>query len=224
MLKDRVQETSTTTGTGALTLANMAAGTGFTGFSTAFSTGATNLFFYVITQDGDWEAGVGYMSAATTLVRNTVLASSNAGALVNFPAGTKYVFNTAPSDRYTNWRGQNLQQPALLNYTEVINNIGTGGGARALDLSLGNVIVATKNAATTWSVTNVPSVASRAVSFTLVLTNGGTTTGANTWPASFKWSYGVAPTLMNGGTDILTFFTVDNGTIWHGMLASYDSK
>lgn len=221
MLKDRVQESTTTTGTGSLTVAAV---TGYSTFNTAFSTGATNLFFYVISHDADWETGVGYLSAATTLVRNTVLASSNANALVSFTAGTKYVFNTAPADRFTNWRGQNLQQSAMQNYTEVINAIGTGSGARALDLSLGNVITATKNGATTWSITNVPSVASRAVSFTLILTNGGTTTGANTWPASVKWSYAIVPTLTNGGVDILTFMTVDNGTTWHGMLASADSR
>lgn len=220
MLKDRVQETTTTAGTGDLTVAAV---TGYSTFNTAFGTGATNLFFYVINHDANWEAGVGYLSAATTLVRNTVLASSNANALVNFGAGTKYVFNTAPADRYTNWRGQNLQQPAMMNYTEVVTALGVGSGARALDLSLGNVFTATKNAATTWSFSNVPTVANRAVSCTLILTNGGTA-GANTWPASVKWSFGIAPTFIAAGVDILTFMTVDNGTTWHGMLASNDSR
>lgn len=221
MLKDRVQETTTTTGTGDLTVAAV---TGYSTFNAAFGTGATNLFFYVINHDAKWEAGVGYLSAATTLVRNTVLASSAGGAAENFGAGTKYVFNTAPADRYTNWRGQNLQQPAMLNYSEVVTVLAAGGGARALDLSLGNVFAVTKNAATTWSFTNVTAVTNRAASFTLILTNGGTTTGANTWPASVKWSYAIVPTLTNGGVDILTFMTVDNGTTWHGMLASADSR
>lgn len=221
MLKDRVQESTTTTGTGDLTVTAV---TGYLTFNTAFSTGVTNLFFYVISHDADWETGVGYLSAATTLVRNTVLASSNANALVNFGAGTKYVFNTAPADRFTNWRGQNLQQPAMMNYSEVVTVLAAGSGARALDLSLGNVFAVTKNGATTWSFTNVTAVANRAASFTLILTNGGTTTGANTWPASVKWSYAIVPTLTNGGVDILTFMTVDNGTTWHGMLASADSR
>ncbi len=221
MLRDRVQESTVTTGTGNLTTASV---TGYVTFSTAFSTGVANLFYYVISHDANWETGIGYMSAATTLVRNTVLASSNANALVNFGVGTKYVFNTAPADRFTNWRGQNLQQPAMLNYSEVVTALGVGGGARALDLSLGNVFTATKNAATTWSFTNVNSTANRAVSFTLILTNGGTGTGANNWPASVKWSYAIVPTLINSGVDILTFMTVDNGTTWHGMLASADSR
>lgn len=222
MLRDRVQETTTTTGISDLTTAAV---NGYTPFSTAFGTGVANLFYYVISHDANWETGIGYMSAATTLVRNTVLANSlNTTAHINFGAGTKYVFNTAPAERYTNWRGANLQQPAMLNYSEVTTVLAAGGGARALDLSLGNVFAVTKNAATTWSFTNVNATANRAVSFTLILTNGGTTTGANTWPASVKWSYAIVPTLTNGGVDILTFMTVDNGTTWHGMLASADSR
>ena len=221
MLKDRVQETSTTTGTGDLTLSNLNAA-GYVSFSTAFSTGVANLFYYVITQDAAWEAGIGYMSAATTMVRNTVLASSNANALVNFPAGTKYVFNTAPADRYTDWREQLLKRPAVQYYTEVINNIGAGNGARTIDLSLGNVVVGTNTGNTTFTFTNVPTTANRAFSFTFILTAGG---GAPTnWPASVKWSYGIAAPLHSSGVDILTFFTVNNGTTWHGMLASSDSK
>jgi len=221
MLIDRVQETTTTTGIGDLTVAAI---TGYSTFNTAFSTGATNLFYYVISHDASWETGIGYMSTATTLVRNIVLAGTNGTSPVSFGAGTKYVFNTAPAERYTNWRGANLQQPAMLNYSEVVTVLAAGSGARALDLSLGNVFAVTKNGATTWSFTNVTAVANRAASFTLILTNGGTTTGANTWPASVKWSYAIVPTLTNGGVDILTFMTVDNGTTWHGMLASADSR
>lgn len=216
MLKDRVQETSTTTGTGDLTLSNLSAA-GYVTFNTAFSTGVANLFYYVITQDAAWEAGIGYLSAATTMVRNTILASSNAGAAVNFPAGTKYVFNTAPADRYTDWRGALLKQPAMQNYTEVINNMGSGNGAKSIDLSLGNVHVFTKTGNTTFSFINVPTTANRAISFTFVLVNGAN--GPLTWPASVKWSYGIAPTLSTV-TDIITFFSVDNGTTWYGMLAS----
>lgn len=223
MLKDRVQETTTTTGTGDLTVAAV---NGYSTFNTAFGIGTptTNLFFYVINHDTKWEAGIGYMSAATTLVRSVVLAGSAGTTQETFLTGTKYVFNTAPADRFTNWRGQNLQQPAIMNYSEVVTVLAAGSGARALDLSLGNVFAVTKNGATTWSFTNVNATANRAVSFTLILTNGGTTTGANTWPASVKWSYAIVPTLTNGGVDILTFMTVDNGTTWHGMLASADSR
>jgi hypothetical protein len=94
-VKDRVGETSTTTGTGALTLA--AAITGFRRFSSVCSTNDT-VYYVIIAVDangnpsGDWECGLGTYSSSNTLTRTTVQASTNAGAAVNFAAGTKYVF------------------------------------------------------------------------------------------------------------------------------------
>jgi hypothetical protein len=86
---DRVQETTTTTGTGAITLAGAVAG-----FRTFASVMATNdTCYYVIQGTTEWEVGVGTFN--TTLTRTTVQSSSNAGAPVNFSAGTKNVFLTA---------------------------------------------------------------------------------------------------------------------------------
>lgn len=93
MLADRVKETTTTTGTGDVTLAGAA--TGFQTFNAAFST--DTVFGYCIALGSEWEVGEGYLSASTTLVRSLVLASSNAGAAVNFSSGTKDVFCTAPA-------------------------------------------------------------------------------------------------------------------------------
>lgn len=92
---DRVQETATTTGTGNFTLAGAA--TGYRTFNAAL--GLSVQFYYCIDggTSGEWEVGEGHLSASTTLVRDTVLASSNAGALVNFSAGSKTVFATAPA-------------------------------------------------------------------------------------------------------------------------------
>ena len=88
---DRVQDTSTTTGTGNFTLSGTAP-TGKVDFNTAF--GTQQRFFYTIQgQSGsEWETGEGYLSASTTLVRDIVRASSNSGSAVNFSAGTKDVF------------------------------------------------------------------------------------------------------------------------------------
>jgi len=92
---DRVKETSTTTGTGNLTLLGAVAQ------FQAFSVFANNdTFFYAIVgQTGtEWEVGIGtYVSATPALARTTVLESSNADALVSFSAGTKDVFVTHPS-------------------------------------------------------------------------------------------------------------------------------
>jgi hypothetical protein len=92
VLKDRVREQSTTTGTGSFTLTG--AVTGFQSFSSAI--GNTNTTYYTISDNTNWEVGLGTVSAGA-LSRDTVLSSSNAGSLVNFPAGTKDVFCTYPA-------------------------------------------------------------------------------------------------------------------------------
>ncbi len=94
VVKDRVRETSTTTGTGTLTLDG--AVTGFQTFSNAI--GNTNTTYYTITNNTDWEVGLGTVGAGT-LARTTILSSSNANAAVNFTAGTKDVFVTYPAER-----------------------------------------------------------------------------------------------------------------------------
>ena len=104
ILKDRVQETSTTTGTGTLTLAG--AVTEFQSFSSAIGNGNTTYYTIYVAGGTDWEVGIGTVGAGT-LSRDTVYASSNAGALVNFPAGTKYVFCDYPAGKaiYTDASG-----------------------------------------------------------------------------------------------------------------------
>ena len=97
VLADRVRETTTTAGTGTITLAG--AVTGFQSFSVV---GNGNTTYYTIAGQGtsEWEVGVGtYTLSGTTLARTTVLASSNSGSLVNFSAGTKDVFVTYPAGR-----------------------------------------------------------------------------------------------------------------------------
>jgi hypothetical protein len=95
VVKDRVKETTTTTGTGTLTLAG--ASTGFQAFSVI---GDGNSTYYTITDGTDWEVGIGtYTSSGTTLSRDTILESSNAGSAVNWSAGSKDVFVTYPAER-----------------------------------------------------------------------------------------------------------------------------
>lgn len=95
VLKDRVKETTTTAGTGTITLAG--ASTGFQSFS-AVGNGNTTYYTIAAQTGTEWEVGVGtYTASGTTLSRDTVLASSNGGSLVNFSAGTKDVFVTYPA-------------------------------------------------------------------------------------------------------------------------------
>ena len=97
---DRVRETTTSTGTGTISLAG--AVSGFQTFSAGI--GANNTCFYVISHRtaAEYEVGFGTVgSPATTLARTSVIASSNSGAAVNFSAGTKDVFVTLPADQVT---------------------------------------------------------------------------------------------------------------------------
>lgn len=97
VLKDRVKETSTTAGTGTLTLAGAV-----TGFQSFAAVGNANTTYYAIVDNatGAWEVGVGtYTSSGTTLSRDTVLSSSTGGTLVTFTSNPKDVFVTYPSSQ-----------------------------------------------------------------------------------------------------------------------------
>ena len=93
VIADRVRETSTTTGTGTLTLDG--AVTGFRTFGSAIGSG--NTCYYTITLGADWEVGLGTVGTGT-LARTTVLKSSNSNSAVNFGAGAKDVFVTYAAD------------------------------------------------------------------------------------------------------------------------------
>lgn len=94
---DLVHQLSTSTGSGNLTLSVV---NGKQTFDTVFGHAATtDLFdYYISNRDvNEWERGTGHMSDATTLVRDTVIASSNSNAAVTFSAGTKDVTNDIPA-------------------------------------------------------------------------------------------------------------------------------
>lgn len=93
---DRIQDGSTTTGTGTFTLTNTAAD-GYRTFASTLNTGVT--VAYLATDDNDnWEVGTGvYSSTGPSLTRVTVWASSNAGAAVNWAAGSKVISVVHPA-------------------------------------------------------------------------------------------------------------------------------
>ena len=96
--RDRVKDTTTTTGTGDITLSGTAP-TAYQNFNAAFGTNTTFLYAIVDNTNGQWETGKGYLSASTTLVRDTVFDSSaGLGTLATFVAGTKDVFCTATAE------------------------------------------------------------------------------------------------------------------------------
>jgi len=113
VFKDRVRETTATTGTGTVTLAGAV-----TGFQTFSAIGDGNTTYYTIALGTEWEVGVGtYTSSGTTLSRDTVLASSNSGSLVNFSAGSKDVWCDYPAGRAV------IQDTTLTGYAPQLNHI-----------------------------------------------------------------------------------------------------
>jgi hypothetical protein len=95
VIKDRVKESSTTTGTGTYTLAGAEAG-----HQTFSVIGDGNTTYYAATDGTYWEVGIGtYTASGTTLARTTILSSSNSNNAVNWTAGEKLIFVTQPSSK-----------------------------------------------------------------------------------------------------------------------------
>jgi hypothetical protein len=112
-------------------------------------------------------------------------------------------------------------RPEMKDYAESVNAIGaTGGGTQDIDLTLGNVVTATVDTSTNVFTFSNPPATGKSGSFTLILTNGGSQTV--TWPTSVDWAGATAPTLTTAGIDVITFTTIDAGTIWYGFAAGLD--
>ena len=99
ILKDRVKESTTTTGTGNISLGGALAT--FDTFQSYLSNGDTTFYAIAHTSSGvdEWEVGLGTWNTGNTLSRTTVLAGSNGTSAVTFSAGTKDVFMTYPASK-----------------------------------------------------------------------------------------------------------------------------
>ena len=133
VVADRVKETTTTAGTGTITLAGASAG-----YQSFAVIGNANLTYYTIAgQTGnEWEVGIGtYTSSGTTLARTTVLANSSATqpSALSFSAGTKDVFVTYPA-------GVSSTNGVMAQSTTVTQSTTIASGANGL--SVGPVTIA----------------------------------------------------------------------------------
>jgi hypothetical protein len=124
IVADRVKEVTTTTGTGTYTLGG--AVDGFQAFSAV--TVDTDTVYYAITDDTDWEVGIGTIGGTqTTLARTTILSSSNSNSAVNWGVGTKNIFLTYPAEKavYEDISGN----------VDVPNNLTVGGTVDGVDIA-----------------------------------------------------------------------------------------
>ena len=128
---DFIRETSTTTGTGAYTLAGAVAG-----FQSFAAVGDTNTCLYSAEDGTDWETGVGtYTASGTTLARTTILASSNGDAAVSWGAGTKTLRVTLPASRAVTTDGTETLTNKTLT-APVVTDLGTLDLAASTELTI----------------------------------------------------------------------------------------
>ena len=95
---DRVKESTTTSGTGNITLGG--AQNGFVTFSSVLSNGDTT--YYTISDGNNWEVGLGtYNSSGNTLTRTdaNVLQSTNSDNRISLSGSSADVFITLPADK-----------------------------------------------------------------------------------------------------------------------------
>jgi hypothetical protein len=199
VIKDRVQETTTTTGTGTITLAG--AVSGFQSFSVI---GNSNTTFYSIVGGTEWELGIGtYTSSGTTLSRDTILESSNGGTAVNFSAGTKTVFCTYPAERSVYVDGSSIVPGATA--TLPISSGGTGSSTAAFSGS--NITDLNATAITAGTISNNRTTASSS--------NGATTIVERDATGNFSTNVITANSYSGSGANLtsLNASSVSSGTL-----------
>ena len=146
-----------------------------------------------------------------------VLGTPASGTLTNAtglpPAGVVGTAAILGANTFTgtqNLADQIVQRPLLKDYSESK----VAMSANDVDLELGNVFTYTLSGAQTLTFSN-PIASGNSSSFSLILTNGGSAT--LTFPTAVDWPAATAPTLSSAGVDVLTFVTIDGGTIWYGI-------
>ena len=126
---DRVQETTTTTGTGTVTL-----GGAVSGFQSFFNAGLNNgdTTYYCVTSGTAWEVGLGTFSTGpNAIARTTILASSASGSAITL-AGTSNIFCVYPAgksvylDASGNVAGYNLTAGTINSTTVGATTASTG--------------------------------------------------------------------------------------------------
>jgi len=118
-----------------------------------------------------------------------------------------------------------LIAPVLQAYEEQYVALGSiSSGTYNLDLSLSNLFTLTLSSNVAFTFTNPPA-SNRSKPITVILTQGAGGSKTATF-TNAKYTDGTAPILSTGAgnVDVLTFFTINNGTSYYGTFAMADIK
>jgi hypothetical protein len=216
---DRVQETTTTSGTGSVTL--LGAVSGFQSFAVV---GNTNTTYYTITDGAQWEVGIGtYSTSGPTLARTTVLSNSNGNTTpITLSGGLAQVFVTYTAEKSVNLDASGNVTPlgTIASGTWQGTTVGVSYGGTGVTASSGANSVVLRDANQNTSLNNIfrnitstvsaagTTVLTAASSFTQVLT--GTTTQTYQLPDATTLTNGASFQFNNNSTGALSI--VNNGS------------
>ena len=208
--KDRVKETTTTTGTGAVTLAGAVAG--FQAFSAVMTVNDTCYYVIVSATGTDWETGTGTYSSASVLTRTTVLSSSNSGNAVSFAAGTKDVFMgpiaSSVNDIAHGGTGATTAADARTNLGVSTGTVTSVSGTGTVSgLSLSGTVTSSGSLTLGGTLSAIP--LATGVSGTLPVANGGT--GVTTSTGTTNVVLSNSPTLVTPFSNTLSAIPIVSG-------------
>ena len=214
VLADRVRETTQTTGTGTITLDG--AVQGFQSFAVI---GNNNTTYYTINRGSEWEVGIGTYYGGT-LSRDTVYASSNGGAKVNFSAGSKDVFVTYPASKSVN---EDANNRVLIPYTTGTTNVGSLNVGDATVHTDSGVIAGFTASEPLYLYTSLQNTSASNTSYASYAVNdGGHTAYAELGINNSNYSYSAAGYPNNGfSTPLASFVESFGGPL---VLGSWDSQ
>lgn len=236
ILKDRISETTTTSGTGTITLAG--ARVGFQGFS---AIGDGNTTYYCITDGAAWEVGLGtYTSTGNTLARTTVYSNSNGNTSpITLSAGTKNVFSPMPADGIITVNGSTIQVPgsAILPVANggTGSNTATFSGANITSLNASSISSGTlgvanggTGAATLDANNVILGNGTSAVQFVAPGTNGNVlTSNGTTWTSAAAGGGGGSFVYLASATpsaSIVDFTGLDTSTYFSFLIQFWDVR
>jgi hypothetical protein len=134
------------------------------------------------------------------------------------------VFYDAGLTEELSCQDQVVSRPELKDYSETVTSPSSSSGTLVLDLENGNTfeVTLTENVSTL-TISNPPATG-HVGPLTIILIQDGTGSRTVSWPASFKWAGGTAPTLSTGAADedVITAFTTNAGTKWRAFVSGQD--